>query len=76
MDSINRAFVVIVLHGLAVIKHEWFDEDKLLSRMLPAPAILLPLRPREIVQRMRELRQRRREPRELRKNGGVPIARE
>jgi len=68
--------VVIVLHVLAVIKHEWFDEDRLLSRMLPGPAILLPLRPGEIVKRMRERRRRRREERALRENGGAPIARE
>lgn len=68
--------VVIALHVLAVIKHEWFDEDRLLSRMLPGPTILLPLRPEEIVQRMREWRRRRREQRALRENGGAPIARE
>lgn len=52
--------VMVALHVLAVIKHEWFDEDRLLSRMLPGPAILLRIRPEEIVQRMREWRQRRR----------------
>jgi cytochrome b561 len=67
---------VIVLHVVAVLKHEWFDGDRLLSRMLPGPAILLPLRPAEIVQRMREMRRRRREQRALRKNGGAPAARE
>jgi cytochrome b561 len=68
--------VVVVLHIIAVIKHEWFDGDKLLSRMLPGPAILLPLRPGEIVQRMRESRRRRREERALRKNGGTPARRD
>jgi len=64
--------VVIALHVLAVIKHEWFDEDRLLSRMLPGPTILLLLRPREIVQRMRERRRLRREQQALRENGGGP----
>ncbi len=68
--------VMIVLHVLAVIKHEWFDEDRLLSRMLPGPTILLRLRPEEIVQRMREWRQRRRTLRASRDKGGAPIARE
>lgn len=66
---------VIVLHVLAVVKHEWFDKDRLLSRMLPGPAILLPLRPEEIVQRMREWRRRRREQRAFR-DGGPPATRE
>lgn len=52
--------VVIALHVLAVVKHEWFDRDRLLDRMIPGPAILLPLHPREILQRIRERRQTRR----------------
>lgn len=52
--------VVIVLHVLAVIKHEWFDNDRLLDRMIPGPAILLPLSPREILRKIRERRQKQR----------------
>jgi len=61
--------VMIVLHVLAVIKHEWFDKDRLLFRMLPGPAILLPLHPAEIVRRMRARRRRLREERALRASG-------
>lgn len=50
---------VVALHVLAVVKHEWLDRDRLLERMLPGPAILVPLRPREIVERMRERRRKR-----------------
>ena len=53
--------VVIVLHVLAVIKHEVFDQDRLLERMEPGPPMLLPLRPKEIAQRVREWRRRRQE---------------
>ena len=53
--------VMIALHVLAVLKHEWFDRDRLVERMLPGPAILLPLSPREILTRMRERRRKRRE---------------
>jgi len=55
--------LMIALHVLAVLKHEWFDRDRLVERMLPGPSILLPLNPREIVQRMRERRRKRREQR-------------
>ena len=61
MTTARVLVVMIALHVLAVIKHEWFDRDRLLARMLPGPAILLPLSPREIVQRLRERRQKRRE---------------
>ena len=27
--------VVVVLHVLAALKHQWFDRDNVLSRMLP-----------------------------------------
>lgn len=64
---------VIVLHVIAVIKHEWFDGDRLLSRMLPGPAILLPLKPEEIVQKMRQWRRKRRE---MRAANRGPAARE
>jgi len=53
--------VMIVLHVIGVVKHEWLDRDRILQRMLPGPSILLPLDPRSIVRRMRERRQRRRE---------------
>ena len=53
--------VMIALHVLGVIKHEWLDRDRILQRMLPGPALLLPLSPREIVQRLRERRRKRRE---------------
>jgi len=71
LATARALIVVVVLHVLAVIKHEWFTEDRLLARMLPGPAILLPLRPGEIVRRMREFRQRRRERRALRAGGGA-----
>jgi len=61
MTTARVLVVMIALHVLAVVKHEWFDRDRLLARMLPGPAILLPLSPREIVQRLRERRQKRRE---------------
>jgi cytochrome b561 len=51
--------VVIALHVLAVVKHEWLDRDRLLQRMLPGPSFLLPLAPREIARRIRERRQKR-----------------
>jgi cytochrome b561 len=76
LTTARALLVVIVLHVLAVIKHEWLDKDRLLSRMLPGPAILLPLRPGQIVRRMREWRRRRREQRALRGNGGTPTARQ
>lgn len=60
--------VMIALHILAVVKHEWFDRDRLLARMLPGPAILLPLKPGEIVRRMRERRRRLREQRASRES--------
>jgi cytochrome b561 len=66
--------VVIVLHVLAVIKHEWLDRDRLLERMLPGPAILLPLAPREIMQRIRERRRKRREQAASRDKVGAPGA--
>jgi hypothetical protein len=53
--------VVIALHVIAVVKHEWLDRDRILQRMLPGPSILLPLQPKAIVQRLRERRQRQRE---------------
>ncbi len=53
--------VAVAVHVLAVIKHEVFDRDRTLERMLPGPAILVPLRPREIIERMRERRRKRRE---------------
>jgi cytochrome b561 len=53
--------VVIALHVLAVVKHEWLDRDRVLQRMLPGPAFLVPLSPREIVRRVRERRQQRRD---------------
>ncbi len=51
---------VIALHVLAVLKHEWFDRDRILDRMIPGPAILLPLSPREILRKIRERRQKQR----------------
>ena len=66
--------VLIALHVLAVIKHEWFDEDRILQRMLPGPAILLPLHPMEIVRRMRERRRRLREQRAAQEKPGASIA--
>ncbi len=68
--------VVIALHVLAVIKHEWFDRDRLLDRMIPGPAILLPLSPREILRRIRERRQKQRAQRASSQDGGSPMARE
>ena len=53
--------VMIALHALAVVKHEWLDHDRLLQRMLPGRAFLLPVSPREILRRIRERRQKRRE---------------
>lgn len=58
LSTARVLLVVIVLHVLAVIKHEWLDRDRLLERMVPGPAILLPLSPREIVQKMRDRRRR------------------
>lgn len=68
--------VMIVLHVLAVLKHEWFDKDRLLFRMLPGPAILLPLHPAEIVRRMRERRRRLREHRAARAKPQGEVARD
>jgi cytochrome b561 len=60
MTTARVLVVMIALHVLAVVKHEWLDRDRLLARMLPGPAILLPLSPREIMRRLRERRQKRR----------------
>ena len=68
--------VVIALHVLAVVKHEWLDRDRLLERMEPGPPILLPLRPGEVLQRVREWRRRRREARGSSEKSGEPLARE
>lgn len=70
---------IIVVHVLAVLKHEWFDRDRLPFRMLPGPAILLPPHSGEIVRRMRERRMRLREQnaaRAARTKNGAEIARE
>jgi len=61
LTTVRILAVVIALHVLAVVKHEWLDRDRLLERMEPGPPILLPLRPRDIAQRIREWRSRRRE---------------
>jgi cytochrome b561 len=53
--------LMIALHVIGVVKHEWLDRDRIVQRMLPGPSILLPLDPRRIAQRMRERRQRQRE---------------
>lgn len=76
LGTARLLIAVIVLHVLAVLKHEWFDKDRLIMRMLPGPAILLPLRPGQIIQRMRERRRRLREERALRKGGDAPAARD
>jgi cytochrome b561 len=61
MTTARALVVVIALHVIAVVKHEWLDRDRILQRMLPGPSILLPLQPKAIVQRLRERRQRQRE---------------
>jgi cytochrome b561 len=61
--------LMIALHVVAVVKHEWLDRDRILQRMLPGPSILLPLRPGELLQRLRE----RRRQRELRASGDAPL---
>ena len=67
---------MIVLHVLGVIKHEWFDRDRLLERMLPGPSILLPLSPREIVKRVRERRRKQRDPGTSSESDAAPTTRE
>jgi len=37
MTTARALVVLIALHVLAVVKHEWFDRDRLLERMLPEP---------------------------------------
>ena len=54
--------VVIVLHVLAVLKHELFDRDRLVDRMEPGPPILLAQSPKQLLQRARERRQQRAQP--------------
>jgi cytochrome b561 len=67
---------VIALHVLAVIKHEWFDNDRLLDRMIPGPAILLPLHPREILRKIRERRQKQHEQQSSAQESGASVTRE
>ncbi len=67
---------VIALHVLAVVKHEWFDNDRLLDRMIPGPAILLPLSPREIMRKIRERQQKRRAQLASSQEGSAPVPRE
>ena len=59
----------VAVHVLAVIKHEVFDRDRTLERMLPGPAIVVPLRPGEIIERMRERRRKRRQQKAAEKAG-------
>jgi cytochrome b561 len=61
MTTARLLVLMIALHVLGVLKHEVFDRDRVLERMMPGPPIVLPLTPREIAQRMRERRRKRRE---------------
>jgi hypothetical protein len=67
---------VIALHVLAVIKHEWFDNDRLLDRMIPGPTILLPLHPREILRKIRERREKQTAQQSSSQESGAPVTRE
>jgi cytochrome b561 len=69
MTTARALVVVIALHVIAVVKHEWLDRDRILQRMLPGPAILLPLRPKAMLLRLRE----RRRQRELRAPTQTPL---
>lgn len=68
--------VAIALHVVGVLKHELFDRDRVLERMLPGPPIKLPRNPREAMQRLRERQQQRRERKAAGEGGGEPVARE
>ena len=73
MTTARILAVVIVLHVLAVLKHELFDRDRLIDRMEPGPPILLPRSARQIMQRIRERRQERAQA-ALAAQGRTPIA--
>ena len=76
MTTARILMVVIVLHVLAVVKHEWLDRDELLERMVPGPPTAVALRPRDIAQRVREWRSSRRAPRVAADKAASPTARE
>jgi cytochrome b561 len=59
MTTARALAVMIALHVLGVLKHEVFDRDRVLERMMPGPPIVLPRTPREIAQSMGERRKRR-----------------
>ena len=59
MTTARALVLMIALHVVAVVKHEWLDRDRILQRMLPGPSLLLPLRPKEMLLRLRERRRRR-----------------
>lgn len=64
LTTARMMLVVIALHVLAVIKHQWLDRDRLLERMWPGRTILLPLRTMELAQwALERRRERRREQR-------------
>lgn len=60
MTTARALVLMIALHVLGVLKHEIFDRDRVLERMMPGPPIVLPLTPRKVAQRMRERRRKRR----------------
>jgi cytochrome b561 len=72
MTTARALVVVIALHVVAVVKHEWLDRDRILERMLPGPPIPVPRQPKAIMQRLRGWRRQR----ELRASNDASLKRD
>jgi cytochrome b561 len=75
LGTARTLIVVIALHVLAAVKHQWLDHDRLIARMMPGRTILLPLRTIELVQWARKRRRERRAHRGCCEHCGAPLGR-
>lgn len=70
LTTARALIVAIALHVIGVLKHELFDRDEVLERMVPGPSFKLSLRPGEVAQQLRDARKAAADAR------GNPVARE